>query len=345
MNWRKGMQVKRQSERGRRLRASRVLLALMACGTLVAAGCGSSSSGDGGSTSGGGGATKEIAVSFPNYSKSEALQSMMAVAQAEADKQGYKLLLDDPGEDLNRQISTLRTWIGQRVPAIVAVAPNPPAFEAVAKSAMDAGTRWITYAGALQNQDATLGFDHRQGGEELGTAAARWIDDRLDGKGEVAILTFQSGAWARDRAAGMEDKLHELAPNAQVVARTDAFSSTDGVTAARTLLQAHPNLNAILCIEENACVGAYKAVAAEKGADDPSFFVGGVNGEAAALELLQRGGIYRASAALDTRKIGQAFVTLPARLIDGGRGDLIFPFTLLTQGDPKIADYVKPARG
>jgi ribose transport system substrate-binding protein len=65
---------------------------------------------------------------------------------------GYSVILDDPGDDLNKQVNTIKTWISQKVPVIIAVALNPEVFEGLAKQARDAGVIWLIYAAKLQNR-------------------------------------------------------------------------------------------------------------------------------------------------------------------------------------------------
>ena len=101
---------------------------------------------------------KVIAVSFPNYSKQGSVITTLDEATKKGTELGYKVVLDDPGTDLNRQVNTINTWIQQKVPVIIAVTLEPKVFEGIAKKAREAGVKWITYAGKLENQDATVGF-------------------------------------------------------------------------------------------------------------------------------------------------------------------------------------------
>ena len=132
-----------------------------------------------------------------------------------------------------------------------------------------------------------------------------------------------------------------MAPNAEIVAKQDAIATTDGLSKTLTILQAHPDLNMVLGIEESASEGAYQAFL-NRGhkKNDANVFVGGINGTQKALTLVRDGTMYRATAAFDQQLLGEAFVTLPEKLIGGEEGDLMTPVKLVEQGDPAIDDLL-----
>ena len=140
---------------------------------------------------------KVIAVSFPNYSKQAPVITTLDETKRRGQELGYTVVLDDPGDDLNKQVNTIKTWISQKVSVIIAVALNPEVFEGIAKQARDAGIIWLTYAAKLQNQDATIGFDLYEPSFELGTYAGKWIKDNLADEAQVVILGFEKGAWGQ----------------------------------------------------------------------------------------------------------------------------------------------------
>lgn len=319
----------------------RIIAAAAACALAFAAGCG----GDDEQTASGsgGGEKKTIAVSFPNSSKEGAVQFEMNFARAKAKELGYDFILDDPQGDLNRQVSTIKTWITQGVDAIVTVALDPNVFEGVAREAREKGIKWITYGSALKNQDGQIDLQQHLGGETIGKMAGEWLTRRHDGEGKVALLTYEKGEWARQRREGIEAGLKATAPQAKIVARQDALSETEGLNVTNTLLQAHPDLNAVLAIEETATEGAYEAfIRKGRPKDDPEVFLAGIDGTLKALQLLEQGDtMYRGSAALSLKAIGVGIVTEADRLIKGGSGVYKVPITPLEPGDPEIDKFLK----
>ncbi len=287
---------------------------------------------------------KIIAVSFPNYSKQGAVITTLEQAQKRGAELGYKVILDDPGDDLNKQVNTIKTWIAQKVPAIIAVALNPEVFEGLAKQAREADIVWITYAAKLQNQDATVGFGLYEPAFELGKYAGTWIAENLGDAAEVVILGFEKGAWGQKRANGLKDGLRSVVPDVKIVAEQDALSPGEGLDATRAILQANPNANVILGVVDPATEGAYKAwINSGRDKNDPKAFIGGLDGSIPALKLLRDGDtVYRASMAIPLVELGTAMAELANEYVGGAKpGDRIVPMVLIPRGSPLADDHLK----
>ena len=282
-----------------------------------------------------------IGVSFPDGNTQDAVVKEFDAAKAEAKKQGVTLVIDDPGSDLAKQKQVLDAWIQKKFDAIVVQAKDPKTLEATAKKARAAGVKWITYAGAMQNQDATLGFDHVKGGCAIGTEAGKFITTKLGGKAKVAFLTWETGQWARSRRSGIESCLKKTAPGAQIVARQEAVDVTGGAKVGRAILQKNPDINVVLAVEETATEGFYQALGSKK--KDPKIFLAGIDGTPTALKLIRAGNnAYRASAALNLVSVGQGMVKLPQQLLKGKKGDYLVPLELVTPKDKALLDkYIK----
>lgn len=311
--------------------------------TTEAAGTGTSEATGSSEAAGGSLDTKTIAISFPNGSKQDAVLKEFDVAKETAAAEGYKLIIDDPGNDQQKQVNTIDTWIQQGVGTIIAQPVSPETIESTAEKARAAGIKWITYANEIKNQDATLGFDHIAGGNAIGAAACDWAKTSNGGAAKVAILTFEKGAWAQKRREGIEQGLASCGATMDVVARQDALSQTEGLTAMSTILQANPDVNVVLAVEETATEGAFQAfVNGGKAEDDPTVFLAGIDGTLRALELIKQGSMYRASAALSLTEVGKGMVLLPKQLHEGKSGDYLVPLELVTPETPDLlAKYVE----
>jgi ribose transport system substrate-binding protein len=287
---------------------------------------------------------KVIGISFPNASIIGAVVTEIEAAKKKGAEMGYKIVVDDPGTDLNKQVNTIKTWTEQKVGAMVVNTMQPAAFESVAKQARAAGIKWITYGQKIENQDATVGYAQYHDGRTLGEYAGQWIADKLGGKAKVVILGYAKGVWGQQRGSGIKDGVNAKAPDAEIVAEQDAISPTEGLNVTRSILEAHPDVNVILGVEDPATEGAYKAwIAAGKDKSDPHAFVGGMDGTVPALKLLKEGGtIYRASMAIPLIAVGEAMVTTSDDLIRGKNdGDHIVPLELVTEKSPKAGQYLQ----
>jgi ribose transport system substrate-binding protein len=284
-----------------------------------------------------------IAISFPNSSTIGAVVTEIEAAKKKGNELGYDVIVDDPGKDLNKQINTLNVWIERKVGAIVCDGLEPPVFEAIAKKARDAGVHWVEYGEKIANRDSTVGYSSGDDGKRLGEAAGEWITSTLGGKAKVAILGYEKAEWGRLRGHGIAAGVKEKAPNAEIVAMQDAITPTEGLNTTRTILQAHPDVNVILGVEDPATEGAYKAwVDSGRKKDDPNAFIGGMDGTVPALTLLKEGkSVYRASMAIPLAAVGEAMITVSDKLIKGEHpGDVIVPLELVTPGSPLAEKYL-----
>jgi ribose transport system substrate-binding protein len=278
-------------------------------------------------------ADKVIGVSFP-HADQPIVAKILSFAKKKADSMGYTIVIDDPGDDMTKQVGNLDTWIGgHTVNDIVAVVPNSPeVFNDIAKRARGAGIPWITYAASIPEESTFLSWDHKAGGYLVGEAAAKWINARPGSAAKVAILGFEQGEWSRQRRAGLEEALKKLAPGAEIVARQDALQPSEGASVTDSILQAHPDLNVVLAVVPGGGEGAYQAfLNAGKAKDDPSIFIGDVDGSARSLSMIQAGSIYRAAAALDLQGIGEAIPTIASELTGDKKMDgVLIPYVMIT---------------
>lgn len=287
---------------------------------------------------------KVIGISFPNASIIGAVVTEIEAAKKKGAEMGYKVVVDDPGTDLNKQINTIKTWTQQKIGCMVVNTMQPAAFKSVAKQARADGIKWITYGQKIDNQDATVGYAQYKDGRTLGEVAGQWITDTQAGKAKVVILGYEKGVWGQQRGSGIKDGVKAKAPNVEIVAEQDAISPTEGLNTTRTILQAHPDANVILGVEDPATEGAYKAwLAAGKDKADANAFIGGMDGTVPALKLLKEGdNVYRASMAIPLIAVGEAMITKCDELIKGKNdGDQIVPLELVVPKSPKAEEYLK----
>ena len=79
------------------------------------------------------------------------------------------------------------------------------------------------------------------------------------------------------------------------------------VTAAEDILTAHPDIVAIMGINDSGCLGAYETVVAQ-GIDQSKFFIGGNDGTEQALRLIKEGTCYRGSVDLNPVETGRLMI-------------------------------------
>lgn len=94
----------------------------------------------------------------------------------------------------------------------------------------------------------------------IGQIAAEYIGEQLGGKGKIAILTWPAASATADRAAGFLDKLAESYPDIEIVAEQDCNADRNtSLSAAESIINANPDVQAIWGANAEMALGAYAA--------------------------------------------------------------------------------------
>jgi ribose transport system substrate-binding protein len=139
-------------------------------------------------------------------------------------------------------------------------------------------------------------LDQYVAGYQVGSFAAKWINEKLSGSAEVGLLTNLTDPELIVRSQGLKDGVRQNCSGARLVGEVEANTVDRGAAAAANLLQAHPNISVLLAFGDDPGVGAYTA-ALEAGRRDRSrFLVGSADGTRLGMEKVAEGGIYQCCA-------------------------------------------------
>ncbi|MCH7740976.1 MAG: sugar ABC transporter substrate-binding protein, partial [Chloroflexi bacterium] len=270
-------------------------------------------------------------------------------AKARAEELGWTLLEGAANGDQQANVDALEAAVARGVAAIVV---NPigggPLYEEAVKKAIDAGIPVFGYADSVEGQTGLIGFDHAQGGRLLGEEAARWFTEEYTGdKSTFSWATFnfdQGGPSPTARMVAFE-KAFVAVTGIEKSRTAEAVSEEQGLNAAETFLQVDPGLDMIVGVNDAGALGAHQAFLdqiASTGRDPGEIFLGGIDGQTEAIELIATGGgpqgIYRASAALNMTEAGRAVVEIPIGVIERGEGgSLLLNFTIFSPNDTAAA--------
>ena len=190
--------------------------------------------------------------------------------QQDAEADGNEVTVVDCKENANTQIDQLENFISSGVDAIIVNPVDPAAIEEVCKEARDAGILVMSWDEEMENADINWLIDNYVLGEEIGTQAAEWINEKFGDAGcEVVVLGYPQTPILKQREDGILDKVAELAPNATVVANQPAIDTTEGLNAMETILQSHPDVKVVCCIGGGGATGANEALKGFYGSDYP----------------------------------------------------------------------------
>jgi ABC-type sugar transport system substrate-binding protein len=180
-----------------------------------------------------------------------------------AGKQGAELSLGNSGGSLDKEISLIDTYVAAKVNALVIAPTNPKASIPAIERANKAGIKVVTYDSSVDTDFpvSNIKSDQIALGKATGEEAVKYIQEKMGGKANVAIISYLSllPEPAGQRNKGFEDEIKKL-PGVKVVAKQDAWMADKAITTVEGILSAHPEVNLIWAANEGGTVGAVTAV-------------------------------------------------------------------------------------
>src|SRR5262245_59895398 len=278
--------------------------------------------------------SKSIAFAQPDTSAS-VYPLLLKGAKSAASRRGYELLESHANHQLDNQINELNTWIGQQIGGIIVLPLDNNAMLPLIKKAHENNVKFLDYSDkALPGTDGWVIFNNLQGARIVGTDAGKWVNKTLGGKAEVALLTHEIQQTGRDRIHGGIKALKKVAPGAKVVAQHEGVLAAECLTVTQSLLQAHPNLNVILCIADDGALGAERAFMQTHPSKErqDQMYIAGWDGAIPVMQKILAGSVIRSTGALDLVGIGEASINATANSIEGKSPTRInYPYVLASQ--------------
>ena len=241
--------------------------------------------------------------------------------QAMCDEYGYKLTIVDAGYDVAKQVSDLETFLNTGVTAVIACPIDSNALDDVTSRMNEAGIAVISFAQLVPNANAYFTVDEYGYGCVIGQNVVNWINDKLDGKGNVLIISQDNVEAVVRRGDGIQETIEKNCPDSVIVDRQAGDNPEKGMAIAENVMQAHPEVNVIIGNNDAGPLGAIEAVNAmnlDQSVLD-TFFVGGGDATPEAVaKMKDPNNIYRASVSLDPYGTGEDCVNAIKAMIEAG---------------------------
>lgn len=257
---------------------------------------------------------------------------LFRAAKAEAEAHGAKLIVTDALGDADKQSKDVGELVAKGVKGIV-IAPMPGVTAAV-EAAAKAGV-------AIATVDTTLVTDtvlFHAGGDNLegGRMAARFIVERLKGKGSVLELEGLPGWTAADqRKAGFEEVI--VKSGVKLLASQPAdWDRARGQQVMSAMMKAHPGFDAVFSANDDMILGAIDAMIAA-GVDPSAKVTVGVDGTPLARENIKAGKLTATVDHVPAKQARLAVDRLLRYLKDGTRPpqqSMLVPPELVTREQP-----------
>ncbi len=237
-------------------------------------------------------------------------------AEEMAEQLGVKLTVVDLQVDPAKEINTWENLITSKVDGIMISCVDEKASKEYCKKAQAAGIEVMAAVHPLEGASGSLSNDEYHYGFLEGVEAGKFIKSELGGKAKFALLAADCTPFVIPRTDGIRDGILSEAPDAELVARQDAFQTDTGMEVTESILQAHPDLAVIGCLNDDGALGAYEAMMAAK-KDPAKTWIGGTDGVDQALKLISEGGMYRASVSMAPYESGKQEMEILYKLING----------------------------
>lgn len=239
---------------------------------------------------------------------------------------------------MTRMIEDL-TQAQNEVIAFNAIDPN--AMISTAQKVKDAGIKVLIHSDDLAEQVA----DHFVGPDQYAgqAAVAKAVADALDGKGKVAIVEGVTGNMSSLlRKKGAEETLAKY-PDIEIVGVWSAnWDRAQGLKKAEDILTAHPDISAIVAVNDEMALGALQAVKARNKLGE--VIVTGFNGVDESIQAVKRGDLL-ATVLTYCDSVGRQLVLTGKAVAAGTAGDSYTVDTGTIPLDTKLVNQIGNALG
>ncbi|MHC1773438.1 MAG: substrate-binding domain-containing protein [Flexilinea sp.] len=255
--------------------------------------------------------------------------------EARAKELGVECIINDGKNDLNTQISQAEDMIIQGVDAIILHAISSEGSSVVVDMCNEANIPVVVMNLSVESEDYTsyVGVYDVYAGEMQGN----YVSELLGGKGNIAIIEGVMGQGAQIlRDEGLSNTILKEEGINLLAQKTGNWSRADAMALTEDWLTSYPDLNAILCHNDDMAMGALLACEAA-GRDD--IIIAGVDAIPDALEAIQEGRM-DVTVFQNAKEIGGSSLETAVKLAKGEtvEKDNYIDFELVTPEN--IADYI-----
>jgi len=251
------------------------------------------------------GNTPVIAVVTP-YLAQPGTQFMVEAFQAYGKEKGWTITVIDTAGDVAAVVSRLEDVANQGVSAIV-LNVDPSQVAAGLKAAKKAN---IPVFGMDAGSDPALVTNVTSNGYAMAAETATYIVDRLNGKGNIVMFTFDPYPPVQKRGV-IANAIFVNNPDIKVLDRITPDVKDGGIADSRAkmeaVLAANPtagSISAVWAAWDQPALGALQAIEAA-GRQKEGIVVVGIDANPQALDAIAKGGNFEASVAQDFTGIGR----------------------------------------
>ncbi len=241
---------------------------------------------------------------------------------------GIQCIVSDAKYDAATQYGQVENYLALGVDAMLIAPVDSKSISTLVAKAKSKKIVVVSEAQPIANADANIIVNEYNYGVAGGTNAAKWINEKLGGKAEVAIIAQDNVEAVIKRGNGIEDTIKKLAPNAKIVSRQAGDTPEQAMKIAETVMQAHPNVKVFQAVNDSGALGVYAAIKA-MGKNTSDFYIGGADATAEALsKMKEKGSVYRSTIDIDPYGTGKKCVDVMLDYVRTGVKNETFYFDM-----------------
>lgn len=169
-----------------------------------------------------------------------------------------KVSIQSADSSLEKQVTQIENLTTSGITSLLVNPYDSEGVSVAVQNAIDAGVNVFSMDISIAGAEPT--YHVASDNKKIGELLAQRLDEMLDGKGEIAILVEPSVSSLKDRQEGFKTYIEEKTAIEIVAEQLGAIERTDALEAAETVLQAHPDIQAFIGINENSAMGIASAV-------------------------------------------------------------------------------------
>lgn len=260
---------------------------------------------------------------------------------------GVNLTIGNSDLEVTEEANLIDTYASQGKDAIVVSAIDVSASAEAIKRAQEKDVLVVNYNTHVDEsvEEYFVGIDNFELGYQAGEHLVEYVNEHLDGKAKVAMVTLSMFGVGQERADGFLAAI-ENESGIEVVAQQDASGPEEGADVTETMLQANPDIDLIWAANEGGAVGAVIGVQS-KGLEDHVKVFGTDMSMQSAQYLLEDENPYYAVSTQQPYEIGYEAIRVAVEALEGKdvEKETIVPLDMYMKTDKeKIEEYIKNSK-
>lgn len=256
-----------------------------------------------------------------NQASTQVISDMGNSMKAKAEELGVEATLMYYEMDVQKMITGIENFVTSGVDVLIVHPMNASDGAEELQKAYDKGIKVITFD-TEPNCDFTNCFvaSNEELGYEIGKQAATWAQENLVAKGitpVIGLVNEPSSEFLTQRENGIRKALKELLPEGEVVITGAGTTALAGQEAGENFLQAYPDMNVVVSINDDTMHGVYEAFAQAGLENEKDRGLFSCDGTKKSKEYVAEDGIFKCVVDLELNKVGESMVDCAKKEVTG----------------------------